>query len=416
MIGLEGVVKQAISAAAEREAGSYAPVFHLVPGWVLRGALASRWIREHGRPVAGSARRNEFLDLFEGSLRYGPMVVAGSSIEPLSVAGCKYPKGEECSVSFIDLAFADATSCPKCGGPLEPLKGAVRGVKVAARARVSLDASERAHDGSLFTREEIPAGVTVKGMVDGDHPWLAGLANEPVWFGGRRSTAGRVDVTAASAVVEQPKLAAGGMLVVRCTSPLISVDGFARPLLEPAVRELAQALGVDESAIRMRQRFVRPVTVGGWHLASALPKPREIAAAAGSTFVYEVDGVSESGLRRLAGVGLGLRQREGFGWIEVNPVEWSPPTTVSSAKPQRTDLPSNALLQLDDRDRRWAVEHLRDRLLRLETSSQPVSNDVDGTARFALLTAAQQGELTTALGSADAPAIRRLIETLRGNK
>lgn len=416
MIALEGMVRQAISAASEREAGYYAPAFPLVPGWVVRGALAGCWIRQHGQPSPNSGRRAEFMELFEGDVRFGALMVAGSTIEPLSVAACKYPKDESCTGAFIDLASADADSCPQCGGPLELLKGAVRGVQLASRARVSLDDSERAKDGSLFTREEIPAGVVVRGAVDGDHPWLAGLAKEPVWFGGRRSTAGRADLTAMVGAVAEPGPSTDGLLVVRCASPLIAVDRFARPVLQPDTRELAEALGVAESSLRLRQRFVRPVTVGGWHMASGLPKPREVAAAAGSTFVYETDGVSEAAVRRLASTGLGLRQREGFGWISVNPPKWSAPTSERAVAPQRMSLGSAALQQLDSRDRSWLIEQLRDRKLRLETSNQPAASQVEGTARFAMLTEAQREEVTAAMQSTDAAAIRRLIDTLRGNQ
>lgn len=414
MIALEAKVRQAISAASDREAGYYAPAFPLVPGWVVRGALAGRWIRQYGQPSEGSSRRAEFLELFEGAVRFGPMLVDGSTIEPLSVAACKYPQGAECAAVFIDLAVAEADACPHCNGPLEGLKGSVRGVHVNSRARVSLDSTERARDGSLFTREEIPAGAILKGLVAGDHPWLAGLTNETLWFGGRRSTSGRADLSAAAGASATPGPSAPGTVVVRCVSPLIAVDRFARPVLQPDSRELAEALGVGESSLRLQRRFVRPVAVGGWHLASGLPKPREVAVAAGSTFVYEAQGVSDADLRRLAGSGLGLRQREGFGWIEVNPTPWSPPAEGAPAQvAQRGSLTSTALILLDERDRRWVVEALRERLERLETTSVPGSSEVQGTARYQMLSLAQQEEFATALQSSEMRAIRHLIDTLR---
>ena len=169
MIRLDAQLAQGASAARGRDAGFHTAAFPYVPGWVVRGSLAAAWIRRYGPPDPGSSHRHDFVTLFEGAIRFGPLLPPGATFEPLSVVRCKYPRTTECSVFHADLAFddADGTICPGCGGATEPLKGTLRGSDLRQRTRVALDPMGRALDGALFTREEIPARSTLAGVIDG---------------------------------------------------------------------------------------------------------------------------------------------------------------------------------------------------------------------------------------------------------
>lgn len=420
MIDLHASVRQPVSAAARREAGYVTTAFPYVPGWVLRGALAASWIREHGEPSRSSPHRAEFIDLFEGSIRFGALVAVGTAFEPLSVVRCKYPRSIECQQFEVDLVAVTANRCAHCGGSLEALKGALRNSVLREHARVALDQSGRALDGQLFTREEIPVGSELQGCIAGEHPWLAGLQSAATWFGGRRSTAGRADITATvgtepqAGPTDQPD-----QLVIRCVSPMISLDRYGRAQLRPANDEVAYRLGVEEHSVRLVRQFVRPTTIGGWHMASGLPKPRELAAVPGSTFVFSVSGLDAPACQQLAGVGLGQRTREGFGWIEVNPPSWSAPRPRRPASPTTVspDLDVSALCELAAADRAWAISLLRERLLEIEQRLAAAPNGPQGvfaTARFVLLNSAQRQQLSTALETTERRLLNRCVAVLRG--
>jgi CRISPR-associated protein Csx10 len=78
-----------------------------LPGAVVRGAFAAAWIAAHGAPGHGSPFREQFLRLFEGAVRFGPLF-GGAEFTPLSVASHKYQADENCSVVEYDQALQDA--------------------------------------------------------------------------------------------------------------------------------------------------------------------------------------------------------------------------------------------------------------------------------------------------------------------
>src|SRR5690606_4729206 len=115
-----------------RETGAIDTHRH-VPGSVLRGALANVWIREHG-PLheVSEEKRAEFLYLFEGPVRYGPLFDTASGIVPLSVVTCKYRPYEKCHSFYHDRADPDAAStasdelrCRHCRGRTQSGRGDV---------------------------------------------------------------------------------------------------------------------------------------------------------------------------------------------------------------------------------------------------------------------------------------------------
>jgi CRISPR-associated protein Csx10 len=294
-----------------------------LPGNVVRGALAAAWIARNGPPTeAAAAKRDLFLHLFEGGLRFGPLYV-GEPPTPLSVVRHKYP-ARDCAEKEFDLVDPSApSSCPDCDSPLEPAKGEVPDPPPTFRhTSVSVDDSGVAASGALFSTDVIEPGTSFVGVVqparddltaDAATMLLEELATlEEIRVGGRRSVYGRALATVSEATGGTRIQRLGDQLIVlRLRSPGVFVDDHGRPGPDPNPTELRHVLGTDATVER---RWLRWQHIGGWHAASGLPKPQELAVVAGSTYVLRTAGpVSEETLDRLARRGLGLRRHEGFG-------------------------------------------------------------------------------------------------------
>jgi CRISPR-associated protein Csx10 len=392
--------------------------FDHVPGAVLRGALAARWIAEFGPPDRASAeRRREFEELFERDIRYGPLLPEGASFEPLSVLRCKYEPESGCAATAFDLATeeAPAATCQACGGPLQLGKGALLGATLVARTATALDPTERAAEGMLFTRYAVPAGVTLVGHVSGAHPWLERLEGDTVWLGGRRTVGGRGVVRIRHVPDPSPTLRDDGRVVLRTTSVTVFVDDATRPLVGFPVQDLARRLGCEE--VRLVAQWRRPIRIGGWHAASGLPKPQDTGIVAGSTAVFDTGGdLDPLALARIESEGIGVRRTEGFGWVSVNPPPWRPPTTGEAAVERQGsvseihDRLTPALADLTTR--RWLVDRLKQRIVDVERGRpRPIGEytelrflrGVDPTTRRAIL---------EALGIDDLPALVDLVTLL----
>jgi CRISPR-associated protein Csx10 len=297
-----------------------------IPGSVVRGALAAAWLARNGVSRPGTPEREEFLTLFEGGVRYGPLLRGGTEFMSLAVVGHKYdPEPGSCQVVDYDRAMGDEPPlhCPDCGSPLEQRRG-LTGEREAPRRRTSVAISPAgtAEEGALFTRETLGAGQVFRGTVTAADDTLLktldGLG--PVRIGGRRTTHGLADIAiTADPAPPLPQRRPDGMLVVRLRSPGIFTDSCGRPSRDPSGEELAEALG--GVGARVVQRWTRWEQAGGWHAASGLPKQQELTVAAGSTYVISTERpVVHAALTRLAGRGLGLRRHEGFGDLAPPPV------------------------------------------------------------------------------------------------
>lgn len=317
-----------------------------IPGSVVRGAFAAAWIRKYGPPESNLA---EFQRLFEGGIRFGTLLRPGTDFDSLAVLRHKYPHAEGCHVPDYDRAALAAPSdnskksdgdpggggrasgsrggrggpplnCPQCRSPLEPGRGIRRNGELARadkrrRTSVAIGESGVAIRGQLFTRETLRPREPFTGTLVATDPADLELlrAVGPVRVGGRRTTHGlaEVDIAAEGGPPEPELLNGGHDLVLRLRSPGIFTDGFGRPQPEPSESELERALGVPAT---VRRRWTRWEEVGGWHVASGLPKPSEMTVAAGSTFLihteraFDPEAVTALSLR-----GVGLRRHEGFG-------------------------------------------------------------------------------------------------------
>jgi CRISPR-associated protein Csx10 len=304
-----------------RSAAFLTRTLRYVPGSVVRGALARAWLNEHD--LDSPVDRQRFLELFEGAVAFGPLHKFGSLPEPLSQLTHKYPSGTDCPRSF-DAFTHLGTTCPRCGGLLQPGKGAIRGVAATVENHAQLPRSP-GEDTQLFSRERLDGGQVFLGLIGTPDPddlaavrQLIGHGLE-VWVGGRKSAGGG---RARLEVADRPKpvrlVAEPDHVDLLLTSPGIFVDDFGLPADAPRVDELREVLG---RSVRIEHRLVRWTTVGGWHAASKLPKPVERAVAPGSVYRIRTSGpVDASALVELQWRGLGLRRAEGYGAVSGIPV------------------------------------------------------------------------------------------------
>ncbi|MGH8934099.1 MAG: type III-B CRISPR module-associated Cmr3 family protein [Egibacteraceae bacterium] len=336
-----------------------------IPGSVMRGALAARWIVDHGTPDrAPEGKRQEFLDLFEGRVRYGPLFVEGSAIHPLAAWRCKYRAADPgCDRVVADRAHGAAhAACEVCGGRLEPGKGEVAGLRdwhLGESTRTRLTPDEIPEDGNLFSRRHLQPGTVLRGWVCGDHPWLDDLPPQ-VWLGGRRSVGGLARLEQRKVADPEPEPRADGLVHVELQSPGVFVDRCGRPLPEFPLAEIAARLGCE---VDLERAWVRTTRVGGWHAASRLPKPVDVAVTAGSAALVRPRGeVTNAELARLACSGLGLRAAEGFGWVTVNPPPWQAPSPAAPTPPPARELAAKLPEELRD----WLVPRLKQLAVELE--------------------------------------------------
>jgi CRISPR-associated protein Csx10 len=316
-----------------------------IPGSVVRGAFAAAWLARNGVSTPGTAGRAEFLALFEGPVRFGPLLRKGTEFLPLSVVTHKYPAEGACAEVEHDRALTGPAPlyCPDCGSPLEHAK-TLRGDRPPVRRRTSVSVGDSgvARRGILFTRETLEAGQEFCGTLTAADPALlailAGLG--PVRVGGRRTTHGLADVMVLDGADAAPLPTAqrrdDGMLVIRLRSPGIFTDSCGRPGRTPDPAELTEILGTPT---RVVQAWTRWQQAGGWHVASGLPKPTELAVTPGSTYLISTErAVSDDALNELARRGLGLRRHEGFGDLAPPPVLTPGKRAKDAQRRHRQDL------------------------------------------------------------------------------
>src|SRR6266702_3033192 len=145
-----------------------------LPGTVVRGGFAAAWIATYGEPVPSSPSRTQFLRLFEGGVRFGPLF-CGPAFMPLSVLGHKYDPGDRCTVVEYDRALKDddPERCLDCGSPLEQAKGlGGTGVRVRRRTSVAITPAGVARRGQIVTRDTLEAEQVFRGTLIASSPDL----------------------------------------------------------------------------------------------------------------------------------------------------------------------------------------------------------------------------------------------------
>ena len=369
------IAEQPLALGIASEVSFFTDSHPFIPGPVLRGALAAAWIADHGPPERDTPHIDRFRELFDGDIRYGPLLPEGSQREPLSVLHCKYPTTDACQAIAVDLAFEHQACCPGCRQGFEPSKGALAlppALALHRRVRTSINPkTSRAKDGELYATAAIPPETKLVGSIHGTHPWLSEPRN--LWLGGRRSVGGAATYQAEPFPAES--LASediADVLVIRLVSPAILVDTGGRPRLDPDPI-------LDLPGVTLDRAWTRPATWEGWHAASRLPKPMEICAAAGSTYriTGDHDDLVQLGTRLLHD-GIGLRRAEGFGVVDIALGPWrreipdlTVPGIVDTTIHER--LRKLHKLKLAKPERRWLIGALRG--LQLEIQRPTSYND-----------------------------------------
>lgn len=333
-----------------------------LPSSVIRGGLAARWIAEFGPPTQSNRNRSEFLDIFHGDIRFGPAFAGGTAVEPMSAKVCKYKPKAECHTWAVDLAFGEDKEQCSCGGPPELGKGRILGMRLGDRTRTAIDPdTQTAKDGHLFRRETIPSGTSFNGYIRGSHSWLDGMSGGSVWFGGKRTVSGRSVFKLDD--VDEPDIPTGNVLVIRFSSPAVLVDDAALPRVNFTTAVAASLLDVHPTGVSAVQAWTRLTWVGGWHIASGLPKPQDIAFASGSTLRVDLaDPIPPDRLKILYQRGIGVRTEEGYGSFEFVTRAWRPPPAATHEREEPTSQLWRRLLGMEYDDRKWAGNLLRDRL------------------------------------------------------
>jgi CRISPR-associated protein Csx10 len=386
--------RQAIALGRRPTAEATVQTYLHIPGSVLRGALAGAWLAEHGDPdpvrrgraIIPCQRRAEFTELFESGVRFGPLLSPGSYIAPMSVRRCKYPSTPGCKEVAIDEAFTDAPPgrCPECGGVLEAGRGDVEGAEdlLMDDTRVALTEGETAEEGLLYTRRSLRARDAVDLPVTFTGRLTAARGTVPEWLtlprrlqlGGRRGTGGAGDYAPGpvASANGQGGTSGTGRIVLRLLSPALLVDRYGRPALRPDEELVAELLGVRA---RNGRAWTRTAVVGGWHAASNLPKPEEMAVSAGSVFellLPDGDAPAE-GVAALLAHGLGVRRAEGYGWAEQATAPWRrpQPRAENKAAPPSGMVVDMAATFYDSGHGRWLLKELRRFLDAFEGDRRP---------------------------------------------
>ncbi len=115
---------------------------------------------------------------------------------------------------------------------------------------------------------------------------------------------------------------AKGHLVLTLLSHMLLRDDLGYPTLQVPTVEVGRLLGLEPGELQPTGRFVARVTVGGYASVWSLPRPQWPACAAGSVFVFRVEGVDVGAIARRVQqaeyTSLGLRTEEGFGRFALN--------------------------------------------------------------------------------------------------
>ncbi|SHJ89708.1 CRISPR-associated protein Csx10 [Tessaracoccus bendigoensis DSM 12906] len=345
------------------------PTNDFIPGSVVRGALAKVWRLAYGD------RQPLFRPTFDGAVRFGPLLAQGSDVGSQSVWRCKYHRNHS-EPEHVDGAFACphcgrqgiTDPCPACGVPQakapsmcsrpgEPLKGAVafgtQVKKVVASTAIHPDRMT-ALESSLFAREVFPKGTVFSGYIVGDTELNQKLREFPhVTLGGRRSVLGSVELSLDPTQAPEP-IQTRGTVILRTISPTILVDDTGAP-----TTDVASAFPAGKVERIWGGRLTIDGT-SGWHAASGLPKPGDLALAPG--IVVALSGLGPDHLRGILDEGIGVRRPEGFGWLEVVEAPWRPPQRAEQGvtDPRLPDTNRPDLESFTPRELKWLAGWLRD--------------------------------------------------------
>jgi len=305
-----------LSAGRSGEVMNDRQVHAVLPGSVVRGALAGAWWTS-GIADTGQAA---FDALFDGQLVVEAAIPAldgrPAELRPMGWARCKYP--DQNHGGWRENLRSPAHRC-ECAQPLVAGKGwEVPDGVMTLTTRTQLEGGA-AKDGALFTRRAVPPTVRFSGFlrIDSDidqeqMEWL--LASRRLSIGGQRSVMGRCTWTCCTVPDPLPLPDGTGPFVLTVLQPAILLDRFGASSMDlaGAVQDLAETKG---GQLKLGPEVVvRTTQVSGWHGLAGIPKPTEWALEVGSSvWIEQTDATALEALRS----GIGIRRNEGYGAVSI---------------------------------------------------------------------------------------------------
>ncbi len=333
-----------------------------VPGAVLRGALAARWLVNNEDEC-----RDRFRQFFDGQIRFGPLFRPDSRLQSQSVRAYKYevPNGKS---RYQDMAFSDGSPIEACRLPdkvaMDPLTGRIvsetgDGIDLDIRTSTANKPGGRvAAESQLRSRAEHPVGTQFFGYIVGPDDPMENLPKyDRVFVGGKRGTGAQCMVEYDETPTKVPGCdspSPNSCYVLRTLSPTVLVDAAGRPCTD-----LGEAIPANLEVIQVWGTRTTSQGVSGWHAASRLPKPEDRALAAGTTVVVKGN---LADVKELVNHGIGVRRTEGFGFIERVTQPWDETLVVATETEQETlpeALVPEWLQEFDAQQRRWVAKQLR---------------------------------------------------------
>jgi CRISPR-associated protein Csx10 len=327
---------------ADRAAGDWVTnTLPYLPGSALLGACAARWLARTrcDDPSIDEPFRRLFLD---GSVRWLNAYPLDGEVRALPAPRSwriDDPESES-SAQVLDLAHPDAWERREAADPghWKPLPAAIFEVTGAERIRLVRPRTMarlhherdrevgRSRDGELFVHDALSAGQRFRGAVlceiGADAEIVHGLLQGAVLDLGRSRTASYgggaritdIRVHAGESWSEAESAPSARVLVL--ASDYLGHN--ARGTSDPAamIAELADRLGLARSTLEKARSYVAHRVVHGSVGRWQMPRPVEVAVAAGSVVVLPPDvTVDRDKLADVVWRGLGGRRAEGFGRV-----------------------------------------------------------------------------------------------------
>lgn len=332
-----------------------------IPGSNIWGAAAWHYLSQPNYTPKDDVFRHAFLD---GGLRFLTAYPEAGDTEhpqrliPIPHSIRKFKKGEEL-VDFVECSLGENqikrldrryARISKRSLETQAVKTELNYHHARAKDRRIGRAlgAEEPNGGALFTYEAIEAGQSFQGAVLGSEnvlkklqTWLQGgqirigrsrsaqygeaefewLDDMPQKLNGRVEWDGFVEDEEQIEDEEQTH----NRLIITTLSPLLTVNDCGHPEARFPKDELAKALNLETSELKLCSSYTRTEVIGGYNSHLRLPRQQWPAVAPGSVFVFKIK--TENTLQpeclskcllQLEHNGLGLRKGEGFGCVAVN--------------------------------------------------------------------------------------------------
>jgi len=325
-----------------------------IPGTVLRGILAARYIEQQELGTAAQEDAS-FLHLFFQTLRFvdASIVRDGHAALPVPASLQRQKDGDAIldliheapragfkSMRGYAVVYEDAKKLVPAfphrsirfhmsrSGLQKPKKNIPPGAERLAGS---------SHEGGIYSYESIDAGEVFEGAIYGTHSDLealcAGLGDHgsyDVRLGRSRATQyGSATLTlSAPAPLPAPDVPDGSVTICLATPLLADTLAEATDAAQ-SLQRVADAMNDARKtdafhiAVGSRSIFARTESIDSFVGVWGLRRPRSLALAAGSTFVLEKDGDWDEedarALQSIAHHGIGARCTEGFGQLYLWP-------------------------------------------------------------------------------------------------